>query len=133
MSYFLLRQLPTGFKFDLKAPNGQTIATSEVYETKAACRKGMESVKKSAPKAKLEDQTEPDFTPCTNPRFELYADRSGHFRFRLRSRNGKKATYLRRIFPFCHGTFALGRQDSEKDRPCLRRHRSLSPALAPSL
>ena len=89
MSYFLLRQLPTGFKFDLKAPNGQTIATSEVYETKAACRKGMESVKKSAPKAKLEDQTEPDFTPCTNPRFELYADRSGHFRFRLRSRNGK--------------------------------------------
>ena len=89
MSYFLLRQLPTGFKFDLKAPNGQTIATSEVYETKAACRKGMESVKKSAPKAKLEDRTEPDFTPCTNPRFELYADRSGHFRFRLRSRNGK--------------------------------------------
>ena len=89
MSYFLLRQLPTGFKFDLKAPNGQTIATSEVYETKAACRKGMESVKKSAPNAKLEDRTDPDFTPCTNPRFELYADRSGHFRFRLRSRNGK--------------------------------------------
>ena len=89
MSYFLLRQLPTGYKFDLKAPNGQTIATSEVYETKAACRKGMESVKKSAPAAKLEDQTEPDYTPCTNPRFELYTDRLGSFRFRLRSRNGK--------------------------------------------
>ena len=84
-----MRRLPTGYKFDLKAPNGQTIATSEVYETKAACRKGVESVKKSTLKAKLEDQTEPGFISCTNPRFELYTDRSGNFRFRLRSRNGK--------------------------------------------
>ena len=89
MSYFLLRTLPTGYKFDLKAPNGETVATSEVYETKAACRKGMESVKKSAEKAGLEDRTEPDYSPCPNPRFELYEDRSGAFRFRLRARNGK--------------------------------------------
>ena len=89
MSYFLLRTLPTGYKFDLKASNGETVATSEVYDTKAACRKGMESVKKSAEKAKLEDRTEPDFPPCTNPRFELYEDRAGAFRFRLRARNGK--------------------------------------------
>ena len=89
MSYFILRSLPTGFKFDLKATNGQVIATSEVYETKAACRKGIDSVIKSAAAAKLEDRTEPDCTPCTNPRFELYTDRSGAFRFRLRARNGK--------------------------------------------
>ena len=36
MSYFLLRTLPTGYKFDLKASNGETVATSEVYDTKAA-------------------------------------------------------------------------------------------------
>lgn len=89
MSYFLLRSLPTGYKFDLKAPNGETVATSEVYDTVAACRKGMESVKKSAGSAKLEDRTEPAYQPCTNPRFELYMDRSGNFRFRLRARNGK--------------------------------------------
>ena len=89
MSHFILRPSSTGFKFDLKATNGQIIATSEVYDTKAACRKGIESVKKSAPVAKLEDRTEPEFSGCTNPRFELYTDRSGSFRFRLRARNGK--------------------------------------------
>ena len=89
MSYFILRSLQTGFKFDLKATNGQVIATSEVYETKAACRKGIDSVIKSAPAAKLEDRTDPECPSCTNPRFELYTDRSGNFRFRLRARNGK--------------------------------------------
>ena len=89
MSSFLIRPVPTGYKFDLKAPNGQVIATSEVYETRAACRKGIESVRKSALKAKLEDQTEASFEDVTNPKFQLYQDKSGAFRFRLKSRNGQ--------------------------------------------
>jgi uncharacterized protein YegP (UPF0339 family) len=39
------------------ATNGQVIATSEAYESKAAALNGMESVKKNAPVAELDDQT----------------------------------------------------------------------------
>jgi len=40
--------------FRLKAPNGEVIATGEGYSSKAACMNGIESVKKNAPKAKIE-------------------------------------------------------------------------------
>lgn len=89
MQKFLIRQVATGYKFDLKAPNGQTIATSEVYRTRAACQKGIDSVRKNASGAKLEDQCDEQYGTLTNPKFELYADKSGEYRFRLRSRNGK--------------------------------------------
>ena len=35
------------FYFTLKAANGEVIATSEMYTTKPACRKGINAVKKS--------------------------------------------------------------------------------------
>lgn len=89
MSSYLIRSTATGFKFDLKAANGETVATSEVYETVAACRKGIESVRKCAASARLEDQTEPGFKVLPNPKFELFADQNGAFRFRLKARNGK--------------------------------------------
>ncbi len=36
------------FRFRLKASNGQVIAVGEAYESKAACLKGIESVRKNA-------------------------------------------------------------------------------------
>ena len=87
MGKFTIRKTPTGVKFDLKAANGETIATSEVYETEAACRKGIESVRKNAEKAKFQDLTESE-KMVTNPKFELLRDKTGAFRFRLRARNG---------------------------------------------
>ena len=46
MSKFVVRTVASGVKFDLKATNGQVIATSEVYDTKASCLSGIESVRK---------------------------------------------------------------------------------------
>ena len=89
MSRFLIRTVNSGLKFDLKATNGQTIATSEVYTTGAACRTGIESVRRSAPNAKVEDQTAEGWEKKTNPKFEMYQDKSGQYRFRLKARNGK--------------------------------------------
>ena len=89
MSKFVIREGPSGVKFDLKAANGQVIATSEVYATKAVCLKGVQSVRKNAPIAKTEDQTQEDFRRVTNPKFELYRDKAGAFRFRLKARNGE--------------------------------------------
>ena len=86
---FVIREVPSGVKFDLYAANGQSILTSEVYTTLAACRKGMESVRKNAPAAKIEDQTEEGCKKLTNPKFEIYLDRSGTYRFRLKARNGE--------------------------------------------
>ena len=51
MGKFVIRQTATGTKFDLKATNGQVIATSEVYASEDACRKGIASVQKNAPVA----------------------------------------------------------------------------------
>ena len=47
MGKFLVKQTKSGFKFDLKAGNGETIATSEIYTTEAACLNGVESVRKN--------------------------------------------------------------------------------------
>ena len=58
MSKFVIRTVPSGIKFDLKAANGQVIATSEVYTSDAACRKGIASIQKNAPLAGIENQTE---------------------------------------------------------------------------
>ncbi len=89
MSKFVLREVTSGVKFDLKATNGQVILSSETYTTKAAARKGLESVRKNAPAAKLENQTEEGWTPVSHPKFEMYEDKGGEFRFRLKARNGQ--------------------------------------------
>jgi uncharacterized protein YegP (UPF0339 family) len=47
---FVLKKGSTGkFRFNLVATNGQVIATSEAYESKASANKGIESVKRNAP------------------------------------------------------------------------------------
>ena len=89
MVKFVIRTTPTGVKFDLKATNGQVIATSEVYTTEAACRNGIESVMKNAPAAAVEDQTVEGYAEQKHPKFEIYADKAGEFRFRLKATNGQ--------------------------------------------
>ena len=89
MGKFVVKATKTGFVFNLKAGNGETIATSEAYTTEAACMKGIESVRKNAADAKLEDQTAAEVVAVTNPKFEVYTDKGGEFRFRLKARNGE--------------------------------------------
>jgi len=43
------------FRFRLKAPNGETIATGEAYESKDGCKNGIESIKTNAPNAEIVD------------------------------------------------------------------------------
>jgi uncharacterized protein len=45
------------FRFRLKAANGEVIAVGEAYESKAACKNGIESIKKNAATAEIVDQT----------------------------------------------------------------------------
>lgn len=89
MGKFAIKTVKSGIKFDLKAGNGEIIASSEVYSSKASCENGVESVRKNAPIAALEDQTAEGFEQQKNPKFEMYTDKAGEFRFRLKARNGE--------------------------------------------
>lgn len=55
---FVVKKGSTGkFRFNLVASNGEVIATSEAYSSKASAMKGIESVRKNAPTAAVDDQT----------------------------------------------------------------------------
>ena len=88
MGKFVVRETATGVKFDLKAGNGEVIATSEVYSSKAACLKGIESVKNNCV-GEIEDQTVEGFEAVKHPKFEMYQDKAGEYRFRLKAKNGE--------------------------------------------
>jgi len=89
MGKFEVKQVKTGYKFNLKAGNGEIIAVSEVYTTESACMNGVESIRKNAPVAPVEDQTVENFEVLKHPKFELYLDKAGEYRFRLKAKNGE--------------------------------------------
>ena len=89
MGKFVISQAKNGVKFNLKAANGEVIASSQVYKDEKYCRKGIASVINNAPVAPIEDQTAEGFTPCKHPKFEVYKDKAGEFRFRLKATNGQ--------------------------------------------
>lgn len=89
MGKFVIREVKTGIKFDLKAGNGEVIATSEVYNSMESCKNGVASVQKNAPVASVENQTVEGYAVEKHPKFEVYKDKAGEFRFRLKATNGQ--------------------------------------------
>ena len=86
----MIKTAKNGFTFSLKAGNGEVIAVGgEVYNTLASVKNGIASVAKNAPIANLEDQTVEGSETQTNPKFEIYKDKAGEFRFRLKAKNGE--------------------------------------------
>jgi uncharacterized protein YegP (UPF0339 family) len=55
------------YRFNLKASNGEIIASGEAYETKAAALKGIKSIQKSAAAAKIEDLDPVAKKPAAKP------------------------------------------------------------------
>lgn len=89
MGKFEVKQVKSGYRFNLKAGNGEIIAVSEVYTTESACLNGVESIRKNAPDAAVEDQTVENFEQQKHPKFEVYLDKAGEYRFRLKAKNGE--------------------------------------------
>ena len=88
MGKFIVKETKTGIKFDLKAGNGEVIATSEVYASEASCMNGIESVRNNCVGG-VEDQTVEGYEAVKHPKFEVYLDKAGEYRFRLKARNGE--------------------------------------------
>lgn len=78
------------WNYRLKASNKETIAVSggTGYSSFSACKAGIESVRKNTG-AKIEDQTLQKFEQLTNPKFEIYMDKAGKYRYRLKASNGE--------------------------------------------
>ena len=89
MGYFVFKKTATGVKFDLVAGNHEVIATSEVYKSEPSCRKGIASVRRNAPIANLQDMTEEPVIKVSCPKFEVYVDKGGEYRFRRKATNGQ--------------------------------------------
>ena len=90
MGKFVIKQTKSGgFGFNLKATNGQVIATGQTYKSISSCKKGIASIQTNAPAAALEDQTAEGYQAEKNPKFEVYTDKAGEYRFRLKAKNGQ--------------------------------------------
>jgi uncharacterized surface protein with fasciclin (FAS1) repeats/uncharacterized protein YegP (UPF0339 family) len=85
------------FRFHLKAANGQIIAVSQSYGTKESALKGIASIKKNAPIAKIADFTAGGTMPESTHRagivqdtvFEIQFNAPDRFRFHLKAANGQ--------------------------------------------
>ena len=95
MGKFIIKKTPSGaFNFSLIASNKEKIAvSSQVYQSKASCKKGMESIAKNAAKCiaedRVEDKTLKKPVEKTCPKFEIYLDKAGLYRYRLIASNGE--------------------------------------------
>ncbi len=88
MGKFVIKESGKGFSFTLKAGNGEVIAAgSKLYPDLESVRKVIADVITCAPEAALEDQTTAG-SAAEGAKFELYSDKAGEFRFRLKNAAG---------------------------------------------
>ena len=76
------------YVFNVRAGNTQIIAKSQTYSSMTACKNGIESVGKNAPVANIEDQTLKTINVEKLPKFQIYLDKAGKYRFNLLATNG---------------------------------------------
>ena len=92
MGMFTVQELRAGYKFNLKAGNGQIIASSKVYHLLADCLSAIERVKECA-NAPVEDQTVRDYTPLPFPKYEVRHTDRGSISFFLRDHKGTELVH----------------------------------------
>ena len=76
------------FFFNLYASNKVGIATSQMYSSSQAALNGVKSVIANAPTAPIEDQSLKKYDTLPYPKWEIYVDNGGKYRFRLNASNG---------------------------------------------
>ena len=89
MGKFVIKEKNDKFSFRLKATNGEIIAVSQSYKSIITCKAGIDSVIRCAPVVAVENQTEEGYAIEKHPKFEVYTDKAGESRFRLKAKNGQ--------------------------------------------
>ena len=86
---FDIRRAKDGrFFFSLYASNHTVIAYSQIYSSITAVNTGISSVIANATKAETEDTTLKKTVSLPCPKWEIYIDKAGEYRFRLYAVNG---------------------------------------------
>ncbi|MBQ9079967.1 MAG: uL15 family ribosomal protein [Clostridia bacterium] len=85
--YYIKKTANGGYMFNLKAANHEIITTSETYNSLSSCKKGIQSMARNAADANIDDLTKESEQKVRAPKFELYTDKAGKFRFRLKAGN----------------------------------------------
>lgn len=86
---FDIRKAKDGrYFFSLYASNHTVIAYSQIYSSLSSVTTGINSVIANADKAGIEDTTLKKPQSLTCPKWEIYIDRAGQYRFRLYASNG---------------------------------------------
>lgn len=75
------------FVFNLYAANGVIIATSQAYSSAQRAMTGIKSVMTNAATSEIEDLTLKKPVTRAYPKWEIYIDRAGEYRFRLHATN----------------------------------------------
>ena len=86
---FELKKAKDGrYHFNLYASNHVLIARSQIYSSSTKAMQGINSVISNAPRAQIEDQTLKTAITVPFPKWEIYLDNAGQYRFRLCASNG---------------------------------------------
>lgn len=85
MGKFIILPVSDGFKFFLKAKNGESLIVSSAYLSVASCKRGIERMCESALLSTIEDQTTSDYENLKPPKFEIYKEKNKAFYFKLRT------------------------------------------------
>jgi len=86
--YVIFETSNDGYKFNLVANNNEIIGTSQVFKSLDSAKKSTESVKRFCG-ADIEDQTLENYEQVKYPKWEIYLDKAGEYRFRLCANNGE--------------------------------------------
>ena len=76
------------FVFNLYASNHVIVATSQIYSSSQSALGGIKSVIANAEKSPIQDSSLKNFEVLSYPKWEIYQDKAGQYRFRLYATNG---------------------------------------------
>jgi len=77
-----------GYHFTIVANNGQVVGVSQTYKSLKSAKNGIDSVKRNR-NSYIEDQTVPDYEELGFPKWQIFKDAAGEYRFRLVAMNGE--------------------------------------------
>jgi uncharacterized protein YegP (UPF0339 family) len=85
--YQVYKDVAGKYRFRLRAANNKIVTVSQAYESKAGCMNGVKSVQSNC-ESHVEDQTK-NMENLKNPKYEVFTDAAGEFRFNLKASNGE--------------------------------------------
>ena len=98
MGSFWMKITEAGASFRLKDENGQIVGKSKIYKTETSCLNGVASMRRCYGGG-IEDHTVPEPPRVKHPKYEIYQDEAGEYRFLLRARNGESILDSERSYP----------------------------------